>query len=127
MAAQNIVAPDWCSVLVRRLNTNDKNVATPDWCAVKVINVSLSTEMFNELADLLQTKESHGYDYRLISDFDILKTPMYWMSNSWSVNDANFIDVMRHCITRRCMDFLKENKEAEDAVKIELINLYREV
>lgn len=104
-----------------------QNVATPDWCAVKVSNVSLSTEKFNELADLLQTKESHGHDYRLISDFDIRKTPMYWMSNSWSVDDANFIDVMRHCITLRCMDFLKENGETKGAVKIELVDLYKEV
>lgn len=104
-----------------------QNVATPDWYAVKVSNVSLSTEKFNELADLLQTKESRGIDYRLISDFDILKNPMFWISDSWSVNDANFIDVMRHCITLKCMDFLKENGETKGAVKIELVDLYREV
>ena len=106
---------------------NDENVATPDWCAVMVSNVSLSTEMFNKLADLLQTKESHGHDYRLLSNFDILKTPMYWMSNSWPVNDSNFIYVMRHYITQRCMDFLKENGETKGAVKIELVDLYKEV
>ena len=104
-----------------------QNVATPDWCAVKVSNVSLSTEKFNELADLLQTKESRGIDYRLISDFDILKNPMFWMSNSWSANDANFIYVMQCCITRTCMDFLREIGKTKDAVKIELVYLYKEV
>lgn len=104
-----------------------QNVAAPDWCAVKVSNVSLSTEMFNGLADLLQRKESRGIDYRLISDFDILKNPMFWISDSWSANDSNFIYVMQCCITRTCMEFLKEIGKTKDAVKIELVDLYKEV
>lgn len=69
--------------------------------AVRVSNIDLSKKDFDKLCDELSRLRIYAHDYRMVSDFDESKYPLYWQSGTYdeASTPCKYMDLMLEDIT----------------------------